>query len=99
MATYYINQESNRLPCSVGAGVIKVHKGFYEGAKVHADTIVQVVRQQDARVGQPLPVWVTGHSLGGAYANALILHLLERRQTAQLFAAGEYAPKNLQQHC
>lgn len=42
-----------------------------------------------------MPVWVTGHSLGGGYANALTLHLLAQRQGAQLFSAGVYPRKTL----
>lgn len=33
-------------------------------------------------------VWVTGHSLGGAYASCVLLHLLASRGTAQLFGKG-----------
>eukprot|EP00884_Botryococcus_braunii_P015289 jgi/Botrbrau1/2443/Bobra.0226s0002.1 len=33
-------------------------------------------------------VWVTGHSLGGAYASCMFLHLLASRGTAQLFGGG-----------
>lgn len=47
-----------------------------------------VVAARDSASGRRLPVWVTGHSLGGGYANALALHLLANRATAQLFGAG-----------
>ena len=67
---------------------IYVHRGFYEGAKQHTDAIVEVVRRSNSQAGRPLPVWVTGHSLGGAYANCMMLHLLESRKTAQLFESG-----------
>ena len=39
-----------------------------------------------------MPVWITGHSLGGGYAAALFVHLLTLRQFSSLFPAGE-------QHC
>lgn len=35
-----------------------------------------------------LQVWLTGHSLGGGYANAVVLHMLANRSCAELFAAG-----------
>ena len=35
------------------------------------------------------PLWVTGHSLGGGYANCLTLHMLANRSTAELFGGGE----------
>ena len=38
-------------------------------------------------------MWITGHSLGGGYANAVVLHMLANRATAELFAAG--APSTL----
>ena len=33
-------------------------------------------------------MWITGHSLGGGYANAVMLHMLANRTCAELFAAG-----------
>ncbi|BDA46815.1 hypothetical protein COCOBI_09-2680 [Coccomyxa sp. Obi] len=71
-----------------GRSAIKVHRGFYEGAKRHLEEIAAVVSERDSEAGKRLPVWVTGHSLGGGYANALALHLLANRATAQLFGAG-----------
>jgi predicted alpha/beta-fold hydrolase len=71
-----------------GRTVVKVHRGFYEGAKRHLEEIAAVVRARDSAAGKRLPVWVTGHSLGGGYANALALHLLANRATAELFGAG-----------
>ena len=65
-----------------------VHRGFYEGAKAHAEDIVQYVNEAMAAYGRKVPVWVTGHSLGGGYANCLILHMLAQRQGAKLFSAG-----------
>lgn len=47
-----------------------------------------MVQEALERSDQPLAVWVTGHSLGGAYANCLMLHLLESRASARLFASG-----------
>ena len=76
-----------------GRGAIKVHGGFYNGAKRHLSEIATIVRACDEKAGRRLPVWVTGHSLGGGYANALALHLLAQRNTAELFGAGQ-----LQQH-
>ena len=38
-----------------------------------------------------VPVWITGHSLGGGYAAALFLHLLTLRQFGTLFPAGKPA--------
>ena len=74
-----------------GRGAIKVHGGFYNGAKRHLGEIATVVHACDERAGRRLPVWVTGHSLGGGYANALALHLLAQRNTAELFGAGQCA--------
>lgn len=71
-----------------GHSGIKVHRGFYEGAKRHLEEIAAVVSERDSKARRRLPVWVTGHSLGGGYANALALHLLANRATAQLFGAG-----------
>lgn len=65
-----------------------MHRGFYEGAKRHLEEIAGVVSERDNAAGARLPVWVTGHSLGGGYANALALHLLANRATAQLFGTG-----------
>ena len=38
-----------------------------------------------------LQVWITGHSLGGGYANAVVLHMLANRACAELFAAGAHS--------
>lgn len=67
---------------------IHVHHGFYEGARQHADAIVSVIQQSNREAGRVLPVWVSGHSLGGAYANCVMLHLLESCETSRLFEAG-----------
>ena len=66
-----------------------VHRGFYEGARQHAEAIIRVIQQAHRQEGRSLPVWVSGHSLGGAYANCLMLHLLDSRATSQLFEAGD----------
>ena len=65
-----------------------MHRGFYEGARQHAESINGIVQQVRGAHRDPTPVWVTGHSLGGGYANALLLHLLAQRQGSQLFSAG-----------
>ena len=75
-----------------GRGAIKMHGGFYNGAKRHLAEIAAVVRACDERACRRLPVWVTGHSLGGGYANALALHLLAQQNTAELFGAGTPLP-------
>ena len=75
-----------------GRGAVQVHRGFYEGAKRHLEEIAQAVAAADSAAGGRLPVWVTGHSLGGGYANALALHLLAGRATAELFGAGAQLP-------
>ena len=72
-----------------------MHGGFYNGAKRHLAEIATVVRACDERAGRRLPVWVTGHSLGGGYANALALHLLAQQNTAELFGAGTLLPGSL----
>ncbi len=71
---------------------IAVHHGFYEGARQHADAIVAVIQQRNREAGRALPVWVSGHSLGGAYANCIMLHLLANKRTTHLFAAGKNPP-------
>ena len=80
------------LATFAGRGAIKMHGGFYNGAKRHLAEIATVVRACDERAGRRLPVWVTGHSLGGGYANALALHLLAQQNTAELFGAGALLP-------
>jgi len=67
----------------------QVHAGFWEGAKQHIEDIKQVVQQQNSQAGRRLPVWITGHSLGGGYANCMMLHLLASKRTADIFSAGE----------
>lgn len=52
--------------------------------------------------GGDMPLWLTGHSLGGAYAAALTVHLLvNHAQHAQLFAGGGCAPVDalISAHC
>ncbi|KAL3143242.1 hypothetical protein ABBQ38_002093 [Trebouxia sp. C0009 RCD-2024] len=66
----------------------RVHSGFWEGAKQHVEDIKQVVQQQNRQAHRRLPVWITGHSLGGGYANCVMLHLLANKRTADLFSAG-----------
>ena len=83
-----MNNTSDLILSYAGRGAVKVHGGFYNGAKRHLAEIAGVVKACDERAGQRLPVWVTGHSLGGGYANALALHLLAQRNTAELFGAG-----------
>lgn len=58
-----------------------------------------MVLERDSDAGKRLPVWVTGHSLGGGYANALALHLLANRATAQLFGAGLHLAVKLHVSC
>ena len=67
----------------------QVHSGFWEGAKQHIPDIKSLVQQQNRRAGRRLPVWITGHSLGGGYANCMMLHLLANKQTSELFSAGK----------
>ena len=67
----------------------QVHAGFWEGAKQHIEDIKQVVQQQNSQAGRHLPVWITGHSLGGGYANCFMLHLLASKRTADMFSAGK----------
>lgn len=39
--------------------------------------------------GRKLPLWITGHSLGGGYASALFLHLLTlKNELRSLFPVG-----------
>ena len=70
----------------------QVHAGFWEGAKQHIEDIKQVVQQQNSLAGRRLPVWITGHSLGGGYANCMMLHFLASKRTADIFSAGEKLP-------
>ena len=79
------------LPCAVQqqASGVWVHRGFFEGARQHAEAIIKVIQQAHRQEGRSLPVWVSGHSLGGAYANCLMLHLLDSGATSQLFEAGD----------
>lgn len=65
-----------------------VHSGFWEGARQHVADITKVVQLQNSRARHHLPVWVTGHSLGGGYANCMMLHLLANKRTKDLFSAG-----------
>ena len=65
-----------------------VHSGFWEGARQHVADITRVVQQQNSQARHQLPVWVTGHSLGGGYANCMMLHLLANKRTKDLFSAG-----------
>lgn len=84
-----INVRPMPLTCSGGAmDGTQVHSGFWEGAKQHVEDIKQVVQEQDRQAGRHLPVWITGHSLGGGYANCMMLHLLANKRTADLFSAG-----------
>ena len=69
---------------------MQVHSGFWEGAKQHIEDIKQVVQQQNSQAHCRLPVWMTGHSLGGGYANCMVLHLLANKHTADLFSAGQF---------
>ena len=78
--------------CTCGSGAIpgtQVHSGFWEGAKQHIEDIKQVVQRQNRQAPQQLPVWITGHSLGGGYANCMMLQLLANKRTAEIFSTGE----------
>jgi triacylglycerol lipase len=48
--------------------VAKVHTGFLEDFEAIAGKVVSVVRAMIATSGQATPVYITGHSLGGALA-------------------------------
>lgn len=37
---------------------------------------------------RPPAVWLTGHSLGGGYANCVMLHLLANKSCSALFGGG-----------
>lgn len=71
-----------------GVGTIEVHQGFYQGALRHLQEIQALVSSHAQQGGKPVPVWITGHSLGGGYANAVMLHMLANRSCAKLFASG-----------
>ena len=77
------------------------HHGFLTGARRHAADIGRLVARFNGRVGGEVgdsstppstrgPVWLTGHSLGGAYAAALALDLLAARDgsAARFFGGG-----------
>ena len=93
----YVNSSGERgcsaeISCFLGSlRRTQVHSGFWEGAKQHIPDIKDLVQQQNRQAGRRLPVWITGHSLGGGYANCMMLHLLANKQTSELFSAGELA--------
>ena len=72
---------------------VQLHRGFYHGCLDHIEDILTVVAEaRNAAGGPSTPLWLTGHSLGGAYAAALTLHLLvNHAQHAPLFAGGTQA--------
>lgn len=85
-----MEQQCHRLAGNpVDQSSLHIHRGFLEGATQQAEAIVEAIQGAHANSERALPVWVTGHSLGGAYANCLMLHLLESRGTARLFMAGK----------
>lgn len=65
-----------------------MHNGFYHGAQTCLAAIVAAVQALDGAARRRLPVWVSGHSLGGGYANCLMLEMLANRSAAELFGAG-----------
>ena len=76
-----------------------MHRGFYSGATEHLEDIVLALRQIDRDEGKKLPVWVTGHSLGGAYCNALLLQLLESGRNKDLFEEGLFLTEMICHRC
>lgn len=83
-----VNISPMPLETSQGVGTLEVHQGFYQGARRQLKEIQSVVASHAKPGSKRLPVWITGHSLGGGYANAVVLHMLGNRSCAQLFAAG-----------
>jgi len=78
-----------------GMHPLMVHAGMYHGVSRHLPTIQEAIAhaESDAASSQdgeqaPPPVWLTGHSLGGGYANCVMLHLLATKSCAELFRGG-----------
>jgi hypothetical protein len=47
----------------------KVHKGFWEALSVLWEPMVKEIKQQMNATGKPLPLYITGHSKGGAMSS------------------------------
>lgn len=72
---------------------IALHGGFLEGALGQAAAVAAAVRAARRRLqqGAGTGLWLTGHSLGGAYAAALGLLLLADASFHDLLSCGEWS--------
>lgn len=70
------------MHCTVGdKASLMVHNGFLMGAELELAHIIEQLALRPV-----LPLWLTGHSLGGAYA--MCTCLLMHAQPAHPFAGG-----------
>lgn len=53
----------------------KVHEGFWQGLSALWEPMVKEIKQQMHGSGQPLPLYITGHSKGGALSSLAALRL------------------------
>ena len=61
---------------AISRSQIQLHKGFLEGIEGSEEDLCKAVCTIRGASDEFLPVWITGHSLGGACANALVLSLI-----------------------
>lgn len=66
-----LNAEPTAIPGIPG----KVHPGFWEAVTSVWDPVTTEIKRQRAAGGEPLPLYITGHSKGGAMAHLAVLRL------------------------
>lgn len=92
LSTHFLRSRMTHPHINTAARV-QLHGGFYRGCLDHIEDILSVVAEARNAAGGPnTPLWLTGHSLGGAYAAVMTLHLLvNHAQHAALFSGGTAA--------
>lgn len=66
----------------VDLGTHKVHKGFWEAHKSIRIKVVNAMKAADPQAKKPL--WITGHSLGGALAKLMALWIAQNFELIQI---------------
>lgn len=77
---------TNKVDLSMNAKAQgKVHEGFYKAARILRDWVMREIKEIRKLRPESVnkPIFITGHSLGGAIANLVMYNLLEKEESAK----------------
>ncbi len=85
--TDWVYTDADAVFVETGEGEGRIHRGFYEAFQVVREDIERAIADPE-KVPPGLPVYVTGHSLGGALANVAGMELEKVRTLAAVYTYG-----------